>query len=320
MPTIDWDRVGKRTYESGLDRGVLYLPDGSGIPWNGLTSVVEKPSSSSEQVFFDGMKVNEIITPGDYQATMKAVTYPDIFSEFEGQYGETPGVLYGNQPPKMFNLSYRTFIGNDLDGADAAYKIHILYNLFATPTDKAYAPISDQPSLVEFEWDLNAIPEEITNQRPTAHITIDSRKTDPLLLAEIEKKLYGSVATFPELPSMQDMVTLITDWYRILVVDNGDGTWTVFTDLVDAITVDFDGVFTITGIDAIYLDMETYQMMTTRHAADVPIMAIEVYSDGSWTASTEHDNLISEENGMFTIYNATAIFLGEDMYRISDTE
>ena len=62
MPKVNWNATGEKTFESGLDRGTLYLPDGSAVPWNGLLSVSEKFDRSTEPVFFDGAKVTDVVT------------------------------------------------------------------------------------------------------------------------------------------------------------------------------------------------------------------------------------------------------------------
>lgn len=319
MPLLAWDKVGERKYESGLDRGVLYLSDGSAIPWSGLTSVVVNPGSGSESVYYDGMKVNEVITVGNFKATMKAVTYPNEFEELEGQSYDSYGVMYNNQPPRSFNLTYRTQVKTDTD-IDYGYKINLIYNLTAVPSDKTYASEGEDPSLVEFEWEITAVPQEVPGHRPTAHITIDSRKIDPLLLIRIEEILYGSNNAFPLLPPMEEFLSLLVDWYRIAIIDHGDGTWSAISEIPGLVVDNGDGTFEINEIDAIYFTPEMYQISTTRSAADVPIIALDVFPDGVWTATAVSDALIDiTPEGIFTIYNVDAEFAGADMYRIKDT-
>src|SRR5580765_2617317 len=138
MSVLIWDTAGSKVYETGLDKGVLYLSDGSAVPWNGLTSIVEKFDKESESVYYDGMKITDLVYLGDFAATLKAITYPDQFIELDGYGFLRQGMYVGNQLPKTFSLSYRTRIGNDVDGDVAGYKIHILYNLTAIPTDRTY--------------------------------------------------------------------------------------------------------------------------------------------------------------------------------------
>ena len=321
MPEIVWNKVGDRSYESGLDRGVLYLPDGSAVPWNGLTSVIEKFDKTTAAVYYDGMKISDAVILGDFAATMKAVTYPDEFVELEGVGSLRHGVFLGDQAPKSFGLCYRTQVGNDLEG-DTGYKIHILYNVTAIPHDKTYASLSDAPSLVEFEWDIVAVPEEVAGFRPTAHIVINSLETDPWLMEDLNEKLYGSGTVEASLIPMPDLITFMREWYRVKITDNGDGTWTAisqrdgFISFLDGL----DTIFQIVEINAIYLDDITFQISDTIDVSDVPQIRIVWHPDGTWSAVTDGDGLIIMTNPTtFEILNANATFLGDGMYRISDT-
>lgn len=194
MAILEWDELEDRVYETGLDRGVLYLPDGSAVPWNGLTSVIEAFDKEVSAVYYDGMKINDLVSLGSFAATMRAITYPEEFVELEG-FGEiTNGVFAADQMPQLFGLCYRTQIGNAVEGDSAGYKIHLLYNVLAIPNQKEYQTISNETEPTEFEWSLTAIPEEVPGMRPTAHYVIDSREIDPWLLEELEEFIYGSNA------------------------------------------------------------------------------------------------------------------------------
>ena len=264
MTRLVWDSVGERVYETGLDKGVLYLPDGSAVPWNGLTSIIEKFDKEFSPIYYDGMKVNELVILGDFSATMKAVTYPDEFVELEGIVPTRPGVFYADQRPKPFGLCYRTKLANDLEGDSLGYKLHIIYNVTALPNDKTNASESDTPSLVEFEWSITAVPEEIPGFRPTAHIIIDSRNINPFLLGEIEKILYGSEDEDALLISMLDLVTYINEWILVEIIDNGDGTWTATTSYPGIIFIDeTEQAFTLLDVNAVYLDADTYTISNT---------------------------------------------------------
>lgn len=257
MSILVWDAIGDRTYESGVDRGVIYLPFGSPIPWNGLTSVTEKFEKDTESVYFDGRKIHELTHPGNFAASMSAVTYPDELTQLEG-YGEIRnGVFIGDQPPQVFDLSYRTKIGNDLD-PDKGYKIHIVYNVTAIPSDKTYDTISDSPSLVQFQWDIYATPEEIPGFRPTAHFIIDSTVANAGMLTAVEAMLYGTDEVDASLLPIEDFISLVTTYSDIQILDNGDGTWTLNTILPDIVTVDVDGMFVLTNVDAENIDANTY--------------------------------------------------------------
>ena len=322
MPVMNWDRVADRTYETGLDRGVLYLPNGSAVPWNGLTSVVEKPEFDTTPIYFDGMKVNELITVGGFSATLSAVTYPDEFTELQGYAEYRQGMLLGEQAPQAFGLCYRTRVGDALAGSETHYKLHIIYNIFAITSDVTYASLGDDPSLVEFQWDLVAVPEDIPGFHPTSHIIIDSSKFDPWLLEDLEKHLYGSNETEASLMPMLDLVDFINEWYRVKIVDNGDGTWTATSDRPGFIHFldSTNEYFKIINVNARYIDEDTYEISDTKDVADVPQIQLVDNGNGTWTAMTSHDNVIVmlDEN-TFEIRNVHAIFQSDEMYRITDT-
>lgn len=208
MSVLVWNQIGDRKFETGLDRGVLYLQDGSGVPWNGLISVVEKTAMTIEPLYLDGRKYAENIILGEYAATLSAFTYPDEFIEIEGIADVGNGVFMANQKPSRFGLSYRTKIGNDVDGPTSGYKIHILYNLLAVPSDQTFDSASDTPEAVAFQWELSSIPLNISDYHPSAHLIVDSTKTPPELVAEIEDLLYGTVSTNSRLPSMSYFINL----------------------------------------------------------------------------------------------------------------
>lgn len=259
---IKWDEVGDRTYETGLDRGVLYLSDGSAVPWNGLTSINETFDKESSPVYFDGMKINDLVTLGSFSGTMKAITYPDEFVELEGIVPLKPGAFASDQKPKTFGLSYRTLIGNDIIGQDLGYKIHIIYNLTAIPNDKSYNTITDNSNASEFEWDITAIPEDIPGFRPTAHFIINSIDVDPWLLEDLEKMLYGSITSEPSLISMNELVSFILG-FNIRIIDNDDGTWTAISRRDESIEMLTEYIFQIHEVNATFLDEDTFVISDT---------------------------------------------------------
>lgn len=209
MTSLVWDVIGERFYQSGLDRGVLYLRDGTAVPWNGLTGVEETTSGELQFYYLEGVKYLQNLTPGDFQAKLKAFTYPEEFESVSGIAIISPGLAAYEQPSKSFNLTYRTLIGNDLDGTDYGYKIHILYNVLAVPDEFAYDTADEagfQP--IEFSWTLSATPEKLPGYRPTAHLVVDSNKTPPKVLRKLELKLYGSRWENPVVPPISDIVEL----------------------------------------------------------------------------------------------------------------
>ena len=257
MATLLWDQTGSRFYEAGVDRGVLYLPDGKAVPWNGLISVNEDASGvEGTPIYFDGVKYANIMTLGDFSASLKAYTYPDEFLKLEGILEVGNGLFVTNQPQGRFSLSYRTRIGNDVNGIDLGYKIHVVYNLTAIPSQKSYETISES-SAIEFEWAITSIPDPVPGFRPSAHLIFDTRKIGPLLLQDIEKALYGDDLNDAKLPSISTLTSFIGNWVIIRITDNYDGTWTAIgpdslITMLDATT------FQIIQANAEYLDADTY--------------------------------------------------------------
>lgn len=257
MTAITWDDTGSRFYEAGVDRGVLYLPDGSGVPWNGLIAVNEKISGNEgTPIYFDGVKFANILAYGDFSATIQAFTYPDEFLQFEGVLEVANGMFITQQQQPRFNLSYRTMIGDDVDGIKNAYKIHVLYNLNATPAQKNHQTIVGSNAM-QFEWAITAIPGEVPGFLPTAHLIFDTRHMDTLLLSEIEARLYGTDLTEASLPELSTLTDFIAEWVVIRIIDNLDGSWTAIgpdelISMLDPTT------FQIIQANATYLDADTY--------------------------------------------------------------
>ena len=266
MAVLTWDDIGDRIYQTGVEHGVLYLQDGTVVPWNGIVSVEETPNQESKSYYLDEVKFLEGVSSNDYQATITAFTYPDEFDTVSGIAHISPGLSYYDQPPKSFSLSYRTKIGNDLD-EDHGYKIHILYNLMATHdaytfgsmTDSAVAPIT-------FAWTLAGVPQKIDKSRPTVHISIDSRETPPELLEIIEGKLYGTANNAPSLPIITEIGEYFSYRGALIIIDFQDGTWMAI-DESDTFINFVDGSnntnFRIDGADATYLDEDTYNVSST---------------------------------------------------------
>lgn len=263
MTALVWDKPGERLYQTGVDRAVLYLQDGRAAAWNGLTSVDEEPNKELQEFFMDGVKYLQSQYAGDFSASLKAFTYPDEFDEVNGVEEVLPGLSYHDQASKSFSLTYRTKIGNDLDATDYGYKIHILYNVRAMPDTASFGTLAESVKPVEFGWKLSGVPKIIAGHRPTIHISIDSRKTDPSHLAAIEKVLYGSDTNDPYLPEIDELTTAFQFADSLIVVDNGDGTWTAI-DLSDQyITMTDPSTFSITAAGAVPVDADSYDLSTT---------------------------------------------------------
>jgi hypothetical protein len=229
MTAIIWDDVTTRFFETGIDRGVLYLQEAGaypeGVPWNGLTAVEESTSRSSESLYFNGSKYLDIPIFDDFAGTLKAITYPDELLECEGTLSIRNGFYADNQNQKRFGLSYRTLIGNDSDGIDHGYKIHILFNLSAFPSSVSYSTMGENVEPQEFSWTINSNAILIPNMRPTSHLIIDSRKVSPAGLANLEILLYGADGIVPHLPSITQIIEALSTEF-VLIYVNGDGTWT----------------------------------------------------------------------------------------------
>lgn len=214
MAILTWDNIGERLYETGVDHGVLYLPDefgvyDAGVAWNGLTSVSESPSGAeATPMYADNIKYLNLYSVEEFSATIEAFTYPDEFAQFDGIVQPSPGVNVGQQPRKSFGLSYRTRVGNDLVGDEYGYKLHLVYGCTVSPSEKAYSTINDSPEAITFSWEVMTVPMQVTGHKPTSIITIDSTTVDPTDLLALETLLYGGEATEPSLPTPNEVLAL----------------------------------------------------------------------------------------------------------------
>lgn len=215
MAKLIWDQTGERYYETGVKNGVLYIPtDGvynNGVAWNGLTAVTESPSGAeASPLYADDIKYLNLYSTEEFGATVEAYTYPDEFAQCDGSAELTTGVSIGQQNRKTFGLCYRTSIGNDTDGTNHGYKLHIIYGCMASPSEKAYSTINDSPEAITFSWEITTTPVNVTGHKPTASITIDSTKVDSAKLTALEAVLYGSESEEPRLPLPDEIKTLMT--------------------------------------------------------------------------------------------------------------
>ena len=200
MSKLIWDQTGERLYETGVKNGVLYIPTNGvynkGVAWNGLTSVTESPSGAEATALYaDDIKYLSLMSTEEFGATVEAYTYPDEFAQCDGSASLAKGASIGQQPRKTFGLSYKTTVGNDVDGNDYGYKLHLIYGALAAPSEKAYSTINDSPEAITFSWEITTTPVNVTGYKPTASITIDSTKADAEKLAALEKVLYGDMYT-----------------------------------------------------------------------------------------------------------------------------
>lgn len=216
MAELVWDQVGERLYETGVDKGVLYPIQednrySKGFAWNGLSGVTQNPSGAEPTaVYADNTKYLNLMSAEEFAATLEAYTYPDAFAECDGSKSIAKGVTIGQQKRKTFGLSYRTKIGNDVDGDEHGYKLHLVYGALAKPSSKAYKTASDTPEAITMSWELTTTPVAVTGMKPAAHLEIDSTKTDSTKLAALEKILYGTADVEPRLPLPDEVKTLMS--------------------------------------------------------------------------------------------------------------
>ena len=225
MSKIVWDKTGERFYETGVKQGVLY-PIGTngtypkGVAWNGLTAVTESPSGAEPTpLYADNIKYLNLMSNEEFSATIEAYTYPEEFGQCDGSASLATGVNIGQQSRKTFGLCYRTTLGNDTDGNDYGYKLHIIYGALAAPSEKAYATINDSPEAITFSWEVTTTPVAVTGFKPTSHIEIDSTKADKSKLEALEAILYGkdptsdggADGTDPRLPLPDEIKTLMAE-------------------------------------------------------------------------------------------------------------
>lgn len=204
MAKLVWDKAGERYYETGTRNGVLYLQDktgsyGTGVAWNGLTAVTESPSGADNtDIYADDIKYASLRAAETFGATIEAYTYPEEFAECDGSAEIAPGIMIGQQDRKAFGFSYRTKISNDANIDE--YKLHLVYGATVSPSEKSYSTINDSPEAITFSWEMTTTPVNVAGYKPTALLTIDSRKTDKDKIASFEEIIYGSDTEEARLP------------------------------------------------------------------------------------------------------------------------
>lgn len=216
MGPLVWDQIGEKLYETGVEKGVLYVQDANGlypkgVAWNGLTAVTESPSGAeATPVYADNGKYLSLMSAEEFAATVEAYMYPDEFAECDGSAELVAGVSIGQQTRKGFGMVYKTLVGNDVADVAYGYKLHIIYGAKASPSEKNYATVNDSPEANALSWELNTTPVPVTGHKPTATIVIDSTKVDATKLAALEKILFGDTASEARLPLPDEIKTLMT--------------------------------------------------------------------------------------------------------------
>jgi hypothetical protein len=215
MAALIWDTVGERFYETGVSKGVLYIPDNNGVystgvAWNGLVTVTESPSGAEANAqYADDIKYLNLYSIEEFGCTIEAFTYPREWEQFDGLTVPTPGLTVGQQPRKLFGLSYTTKIGNDITD-ELGEKIHLVYGCKASASEKAYGTVNDSPEPITFSWEVMTTPVAMTGQKPTALLTVDSRYVTPANLTTLKQRLYGTGGSTPDLPLPDEVLSILT--------------------------------------------------------------------------------------------------------------
>jgi hypothetical protein len=212
---LTWDEPGSKLYETGVDHGVLYPMGesgyGTGVAWNGLTTVTETPSGAeATKLYADNIKYLEIRSAEEFGGTIEAYTYPDEWAECDGSANIAPGIIAGQQERKVFGLCYRTILGNDIDLDKHGYKLHIVYGCTASPSERSYATVNDSPEAITFSWEFSSVPVPLADHKPVSCLTIDSTKTDDTKLKTLEAILYGSTTAAARLPLPAEVISTLT--------------------------------------------------------------------------------------------------------------
>lgn len=215
MAKLTWDNTGKKIYETGVDRGVLYpiatgTTYGTGISWNGLTAVNESPSGAeSNPQYADNIKYLDIASAEEFGFTIEAFTYPVEFEACDGSAQLAEGVTIGQQTRKMFGFSYRSLVGNDTQGTDYGYKIHLVYGCKASPSEKSRSTVNDSPEAITFSWEITTTPVNVNGHKPTSHLVVDTTVTKGAKVTALETKLYGDDSSgTPTLPMPNEVYTM----------------------------------------------------------------------------------------------------------------
>lgn len=212
MSKLAWNQPGERFYETGVNRGVLYPRTGPGVPWNGLISVNENVSGGEvESLYFDGVKYLDVIASEDFQAILEAYSSPPEFAACDGSKQLSPGLFATQQPRKPFGLSYCTLIGNDLQGTDVGFKLHLVYNCMASPASRNNQTLAGTVNPGSRQWTINSVPPPASTFKPTAHFVIDSTKINPFVMESLLAYLHGTDDSDPRLPSQDEVISILAN-------------------------------------------------------------------------------------------------------------
>lgn len=216
MPKLEWDKTGERLYETGVDKVVLYVQDAgaypTGVAWNGVTAITESPSGAEPTpLYADNIKYLTLMSAEELGLSIEAYMSPEEFDQCDGAASVAKGVTIGQQDRKQFGLAYRTLIGNDVDGTNYGYALHLVYGALASPSEKANNTVNDSPEATTLSWEVSTTPVNVTGYKPTASIEIKSTDADPTKLAALEDILFGSDDSEARLPLPDEVIELMAD-------------------------------------------------------------------------------------------------------------
>ena len=285
MAQLAWDSVGERFYETGVDHGVLYIPDNAGnydegVAWNGLTTVTESPSGAEPTpLYADNIKYLSLTSAEEFGGSIEAFTYPDEFMQCDGTAEPEPGVMVGQQNRTIFGLAYRTLLGNDTEGDAHGYKLHLVYGAKASPSEKAYATINDSPEAIAFSWDFTTTPVAVPNLKPAATLVIDSTQVDADGLAALEDELYGTAGTDPRLPLPAEVLAFFSG--AVTEVQTVAPTFDAGTDVI-TIPATAGVVYSMNGEDVAAGPQDPITETTIVEARPAPGYSFTEGSDDDW--------------------------------------
>lgn len=291
MAKLLWDQAGQRQFQVGVEKGVLYPVNtdgtyGTGVAWNGLTSVSEAPSGAAvTKKYADNINYLSLVSAEIFEATIKAYMYPDEWEACDGSATPVVGVTVGQQTRRPFGLAYKSLKGNDTLGQDFGYILHLVYGGLASPSQKDFNTVNDTPDAIEFAWKLSTTPIVVPGLKPSAILKIDSTKVAAADLANLENLLYGQAGTNPSLPLPVDVLALFTT--SATVVTTVQPAFVAATGVITIPTV--TGVQYFRGDNrAVLVNGSTVTIPTSGASLVIGARALTGYvlsptSDGDWS-------------------------------------
>lgn len=320
MGRLMWNDPSSRQLFGGTDRGVLYLPDRAGIPWDGITSVVQTNTIEAESLYFDGRRFAIDTTPGAFEGTLSAFNYPVEFERAQGFEEVRPGVYANSQRPITFGLTYRTSVRN-ASGLEIGHKIHLFWDLKATPSDVTHNTLGGDPEVTPFSWDVLGMATELGGILPTGHLVLNTTEIDPWLIEEVENLIYGSLASDASLPDLKVFYAWLMNWARFYITDHGDGTWTGTEARSGHIQPEVDGDVPLENVDVTFLDADTFEIEPTYNVYEMANMSITQINE-IVSFNTSDPNAITTTdpvNGIVDLDKIDVVALSDTDVRISVT-